>query len=466
MNKLFRLITVLALAFTFSAIKAQEVSPVDFMRLNPYQMNANPATDLPYESVMSFFVGNFDLSLNNTSIRYDNIFDFDAQGRPAMINLRKFADAIKENNYLGISMNESLFTLYRSINDNMLTFDYRLKVKSDMTYDNGLFKLLSYGNSAFVGESNPINIDLNMNTQVYQEISVGYQWNVLDNLSVGGRAKLLFGVANVTTDAFNVKLYTDPDSYALRLMEDVSMSASLPSVFTLQDGVIGTQGRFKVADLFRNPGFGLDFAAEYHFNEKFSAVAAVHDMGFISWSGNNMKMVGEIVDGGQFYDDGSFLFSGLEMEQLQLVISDASYRTLFLDSLKQYFQLQFTPQERYTTMLNTNILLRGNYDITPHSRISAQMRGYFMGSGFRPAMTLAYSGSFFRMLDICATYTMMRGSYANIGFGLAGNFGIFQIYATTNNVLGFFDPTNGQTLNAQVGVVFNLFKKDRDSFYE
>lgn len=464
MNKLFRLIAVLALAFTFSAIKAQEVSPVDFMRLNPYQMNANPATDLPYESVMSFFVGNFDLCLNNTSIRYDNIFDFDAQGRPAMVNLRKFADAIKENNYLGISMNESLFTLYRSINDHMLTFDYRLKVKSDMAYGNGLFKLLSYGNSAFVGESNPINIDLNLNTQVYQEISVGYQWNVLDNLSVGGRAKLLFGVANVTTDAFDVKLYTDPDSYALRLMEDISMSASLPSVFTLQDGVIGTQGRFNVADLFRNPGFGLDFAAEYRFNEKFSAVAAVHDMGFINWSGNNMKMVGKIVDGGQFYDDGSFLFSGLEMEQLQQVISDASYRTLFLDSLKQYFQLQFTPQEKYTTMLNTNILLRGNYDITSHSRISAQMRGYFMGSGFRPAMTLAYSGSFFRMFDVCATYTMMRGSYANIGAGLAGNFGIFQIYATTNNVLGFFDPTNGQTLNAQVGVVFNLFKSDHDSF--
>ena len=87
-----------------------------------------------------------------------------------------------------------------------------------------------------------------------------------------------------------------------------------------------------------------------------------------------------------------------------------------------------------------------------------------MGSGFRPAMTLAYSGSFFRMFDVCATYTMMRGSYANIGAGLAGNFGIFQIYATTNNVLGFFDPTNGQTLNAQVGVVFNLFKSDHDSF--
>ena len=45
MRKLRRYIATVALALLGMALTAQEVSPVDFMRLNPYQLIANPATD-------------------------------------------------------------------------------------------------------------------------------------------------------------------------------------------------------------------------------------------------------------------------------------------------------------------------------------------------------------------------------------------------------------------------------------
>jgi hypothetical protein len=48
-------------------------------------------------------------------------------------------------------------------------------------------------------------------------------------------------------------------------------------------------------------------------------------------------MTGNIGDAGQFYDDGDFLFNGLDVDQLQLITSDVAYRELFLDTLKQYF---------------------------------------------------------------------------------------------------------------------------------
>ena len=96
MNKVFRFMAVFAVMLTVVSVRAQEVSPVDFMRLNPYQMNANPATDLPYESVMSLVIGNIGLNVDNTGLLYDNCFDFDAQGRPEIINLRKLANSMKE----------------------------------------------------------------------------------------------------------------------------------------------------------------------------------------------------------------------------------------------------------------------------------------------------------------------------------------------------------------------------------
>ena len=99
MKKSYRFVAVLALLFAFVSVRAQQVSPVDFMRLNPYQMKANPATDLPYESVMSLVIGNIGFDVQNTGLRYNNLFDFDAQGRPATYNLRKLVNSLKEKNF-------------------------------------------------------------------------------------------------------------------------------------------------------------------------------------------------------------------------------------------------------------------------------------------------------------------------------------------------------------------------------
>ena len=288
---------------------------------------------------------------------------------------------------------------------------------------------------------------------------MGYQWKVMDQLSLGGRAKLLFGLADITTDACDAQLFTDPESYALRLRENIAVKAALPNaVYVNADGVLKGDGGFRAAELFRNPGFGVDFAAEYRFNDKFSAVAAVHDLGFIHWGKNNINVTGKVNDMGQFYDNGDFLFNGLDVDQLQQIVSDDAYREHFFDTLQQYFQLEYSSLEKYNTALSTNLLLRGNYDLDAHNRFSAQVQGRFMGSGFRPAMTLAYSGTFFRMLDVCATYTILPGSYDNIGLGVAGVFDTFHIYLTTNNIIGCFMPLSNSGFNVQAGIVFNLFK--------
>lgn len=468
MNKLYKTATILLLTLAISFVKAQTVSPVDFMRINPYQMNANAATDLPYESVMSFFIGNIGLDVQNTTLRYDNLFEFDAEGRPTTINLRQFANSLKkEDNFLGTNVDVDLITFFHRLKKGMLTFNYGLKVQSDMKFNDGLFKFLAYGNSAFVGEDNPVNVNLNVNATAYQELAVGYQLKVTERLSLGTRAKLLFGLANVTTDAFNARLYTDPDTYALRLRENAIVRSSLPKVIYVEDGKLMANGPFNVGDLFGNPGFGIDLAAEYRIDDKFSVVGAVNDLGFIQWGLNNIGVTSELDDAGQFFDNGEFLFNGLSAEQWGLITSDENYREQFLDSLKHYFYAEIAPVEKYNASLNTNVLLRGNYDLDSHNRFSAQVQGRFYGSGFRPALTLAYDGYFFEKLDVCLTYTVMPNSYDNIGFGISGRlFKTCNIYLTSNNVLGFFKPMNTGGMNARLGIVFVLRSEDKNTEYE
>lgn len=468
MKKLYRFVAVLASVFALASANAQQVSPVDFMRMNPYQMKANPATDLPYESVMSIFIGDIGYDVQNTSFRYDKLFDFDAQGRPATVNLRQFANSLKEKNFVGFDANVELFTLYRRLNKGMLTINYGIKAHGDARYNDGLFKLLGYGNSAYVGEDNPVKVNMDVNAQAYQELAAGYQMNITDQLSVGGRAKLLFGLANVTTKAFDLQLFTDPESYALRLKENIAMKAAMPNaIYVDETGKLKTDGPFSFGELFRNPGFGIDLAAEYRFDNQFSAVAAIHDLGFIHWGKNDINVKGEVKDMGQFYDDGDFLFDGLDWQQIRLISSDSSYRKAFFDTIQQCLRLEYTPLEKYNTALNTNLLLRGNYDLDEHNRFSVQVQGRFLGSGFRPSLTLAYNGNFFQMLDVCATYTIMPGSYDNIGLGISGRlFKTCNIYLTTSNVLGLFKPLNMSGMGARIGVVFTLCPEDKNTEYE
>ena len=462
MKKICRVLMIVTIATAFVSTQAQEVSPVDFMRYNPYQMNANPATDLPYSSVMSLVIGNIGVDVQNTTLRYDNFFDFDAQGRPSTLNLRQFANSLREDNYLGFDAHIDLFTLYKRLEKGMITINYGVKAQGDAHYNDGLFKLLGYGNSAFVGDDHPALVNMDLHVTGYQEMAVGYQFNLSEQLSLGGRAKLLFGLANIRTDAFDAQLFTDADTYALRLRENIAMNASMPNVIYVDDqGQLKANGPFSVGELFRNPGFGVDLAAEYRFNEQFSAVAAVHDLGFIHWGKNNISMTGKVNDAGQFYDNGDFLFNGLDVDQMQSIISDEWYREQFLDTLQQYFQLEFSPLEKYNTALNTNLLLRGNYDLNAQNRFSAQVQGRFLGSGFRPAFTVAYCGSFYNNLNVCATYTMMPHSYDNIGLGVSAMIETCNIYLTSNNVIGLFNPLNTSGFNAQVGIVFNMCIPER-----
>ena len=457
-KKLFGYIVVLSVVLTFHPLLAQEVSPVDFMRLNPYQLNANPAANLPYESVMSLVVGNIGLDVQNNTLRYDNLFEFDAQGRPASVSLRQLANSLKEDNFSSFNAHVELFTLYKRIHKDLLTINYGVKVRGNMRYNDGLFKLIGYGNRAFVGEDNPAHVDLNINAMAYQELAVGYQHNITERLSVGGKVKLLCGIADVRTDVFNATLYTDPDTYALRFQENVAMRLAMPKVLYVDgSGHLMTDGRFNVGDLFRNPGLGFDLAAEYRFNEQFSAVAAVHDLGFIHWGNNSINLNGQVNDAGQFYENGDFFFEGLNVDELQLIISDYWYREQFLDTLQRYFQLRYDPMESYNTALNTNLMLRGNFNLDGRNRFSAQAQGCFLNTGFRPAFTVAYCGTFWNNLNVCASYTAMPGSYDNIGLGVSAMIETCNIYLTTNNLIGLFRPLNTSAFNTQVGVVFNLF---------
>lgn len=436
------------------ALEAQETSPVTFMRLNPYQTNVNVATDLPYYCYFSPGLGNFEFSTQYAHLGIRDLFR-------SKFSLSNLLDLLEDDNYISVNMNHNLRCLGVRAGDGIISYNHNFRIRGYASFNYCLFKLLAYGSSAFLGEENPATVRFDWDTQAYHEYAFGYQMNVTDDVSFGIRTKLLFGIADLTTDAFDMMLYTDLESDAVFFKEDVSLRFSLPRLFQLNNGSINSDGPFGLSDFFHNPGFGLDLAASFRLGDRFNLALAINDLGFIRWKENNMQLIGRLNENGGYYEEDALAFHGIDSDQLKLFFTDKEYRSAIMDTLSECFDFQTLSIGDYKTKLPTSFLVRGSFDVNESNRFIAQFQGCFRGDGFRPAFTMAYNGCFFNKIDLCGTVTMMKGSILTTGLGVGFKFGAFQMYAASSNWLNL-NIGGEKVRNYQAGIVFTVGQVEKD----
>lgn len=455
MMKQIRVLTILFVMALSSVANAQFVSPVDFMRNNPRSNSANPAFYTPEFGYFDLLLGGINFGVQNIGLKYDNFFRFNQYGQPVALDLNQGVASLNNENFINTYLNFDIFNCGRRTSHGYITFWHRIREVESLYYSKDLMQFLVHGNGYFLGESHPADIQLGLAARAYQEIALGYQMSLTEHLNIGIRFKFLMGLIDAKVNA-NAKLYTDPDTYALKLMAMANANATVPYPIELTDGLMPkiVDGRFNVANLFKNYGGGVDLGVEYMINDQFGVAAAVNDLGAIRWNNFSLQYDGGLQDGGSYYEDGAFHFSGVTSEQVQNLINDPGSFSNFADTVMNYINMTGQTIEGYTTPLNTNFMVRGYFNANSNHRFSAQFTGYNLGMGIKPAATLAYTGSFNDKYDVVATYTVMPGCYDNIGIGLSANFGGLMLFVATNNVLAFFNPANSSAMSIQTGLSF------------
>ena len=285
-----------------SMATAQFVSPVDFMRNNPRSTNANPAFYTNDYGYFDLFLGGYNIGVQNIGLKYDNFFRFNENGQPVAVTLNEGVASLREANYLNTYFNFDIFNCGRRTQHGYFTYSHRLREIQSMRYNRDLVQLAVNGNSAFLGEDNPADISVGLSARVFQEFNMGFQMCLTERLNIGMRFKFLMGFADAKTNAMNVKLYTDPETYALKLMTEANVTGSLPYQIEMDDdGKLSiVDSRFNPANLFRNYGGGVDLGAEYKFNERWGVAAAINDLGFIKWDNYAISFTGELQDNGSY----------------------------------------------------------------------------------------------------------------------------------------------------------------------
>lgn len=461
MKKIYRL---LLLAFLFVNVAAKAQNDGITMTLLPhlsYNNYYNPA--LPIDSKVVFGVGvsNIGLSVYNSSIKYNNVLT--PSGDLMAFNANKFLNSLDEHdNFINTNMSLDIVRLGFKVNRLFFDLNCRFRFNGEFHYSRDFLGFFINGNGNYLA-TNPADLSIGVDVNAFTEMSLGVQYAINDKLTVGIRPKFLIGIANFSVNDDNTKIYTDPNSY--EMMADVNINIKASTAMNMDINRIGDIGSYMDTITFNNmlaitenKGFGIDFGASYILNKHIGFAAGVYDLGFISWKNPKEK---------HNHKDNVIINDALIDDFNDLVNMELHFEDLYTDLIEDVWDNDslYTGVD-YKTSLKTRIMLQGYYELFPMARFTAIAQMYYVRDKLRPAMTVAYSGSFFRFLNVTASYTASKYAGNSLGFGFGVNIGPLNVYAITDNIMilsklhtsALEMATSYKAANVRLGLVFTLGK--------
>ena len=442
-----------------STVSAQNLDVFHFMKTNPFQHFDTPSSECVYNGYVALPTSNIGVCANLGSIRYNKLFETDAQGYPVTLTATRFVNSLAKNNYLGVNTNVELLGFGFRVGNVFVTLDYRLRLNTDIRYSKALFGLPVYGNLAYTEK--PADMNISANTSLYQELGLSFRYTINDKMAFGVRPKVLFGAANVHADKISAEVTTDPSNYGLSMRYNAALQAAAIMPYNLTfDREQGftfdytTDVNQITPNLFKNVGFGIDLGFSYKPLPAFNLMFGVLDIGYINWKTFTTKMNSVMYDAGRFYEDGAMVFGGLNKDDIQELVNGGDLSNL-MDSLAYYFPLDIKPSGSYVTAVPIRVVAQGDFQFGKFSTVSAAVQFRFASHYVQPSLTLAYDANFFNTIDLCVAYTMQRMSFDNLGVGIGLNLGYLNLYVGTQNIVAAMSYQDASQLTASAGLVIN-----------
>ena len=471
MKKIYRLFIIMVLSLVSMTSKAQNDGiSLTLLPNSSYNNFYNPG--IPVDSKLVFGVGlsNIGFSVYNSSIRYNNLYGF-VNGVPEILDANKFINSLDEHdNYINSNFSLDIVRLGASFGKLFVDIDWRLKYNGEFHYSRDFLGFFVNGNGNYLGADNPADFSIGTDINMYSEMGLGLQYKVNDKLSVGIRPKLLMGIANMSVNDDGTKIYTDENTY--EMTADVNINIMASTMFNMDD--ISRLSDFStyfeeynsitdIIDYKENIGFGIDFGASYTFNKHIGIAAGVYDLGYIRWNESKVK---------NNHKDNVVVNDALIDDFNDLLNMNIEFTDLYSDLLEDVWDNDsIYDGDAYKTSLKTRVMLQGYYELNQFARITAIGQMYYVKEKFRPSLTLAYSGSLWKVLNLTASYTLSKYSGNTVGAGIGINLGILDIYAVTDNIM-IVSKLNAPTMemlttykaaNFRLGMVLTLGNRNKNN---
>jgi outer membrane protein OmpA-like peptidoglycan-associated protein len=316
------------------------------------------------------------------------------------------------------------------------------------------------------------NIDFN--TSAWMSYHVGYTREITKKLSIGARVKYLQGIFNLNTEQSTLKFASNEDSLYLKAGFKVNIAGVedlRKNDFNLKQTIFSGIGRSGKADSTFNEmdylyeflqkrenisgtGWGIDFGANYRFNQHLSVSASVLDLGYITWDKNyrNYNL-----------DTKEFNYKGVDLKELNQFDSLEKRITEIQDSITNKVFVPTESTNSYSTNLNAKLYLGAQYALNYNNMFDFVFFNNFGTKTFNPALSLSFTKKVWSILDLRISGTYYNKTFNNAGVGFSLNLGPFQTYLFSDNLIAVMQYDEAKFVNIRAGINWNIGRNnDRD----
>lgn len=410
-----------------------------------------------------------------------DVIHYDQTRGATVIDLNNIVNTMGDKNKLRMSADVDIFGFGFQVKKLFFTFNTRLVNQVSLGISKSTIDALMTGNITATGEARPVvevmNGDMvNVNSYLEAGLGAGYfiePWN----LTVGVKAKLLFGVANIQSDNTKIELLTDPnqDSVTARMFYEIQSATFAPY------DTVAKKFQINMGDILShaNTGVAFDLGAKYDWGP-FSFSASINDLSAgIHWKNNVSTWRPE---GGQGYID----FHGMNINGMLnngTFSSDsiANYLQERLDSMKPYktdsgdywfsIPTKFNVGASYSfaKLFKAGLLFHGQLDrglLCKTNDIRSEAKEGITNT-FRFNTTLTLGVNLYNWMEAIVgssiVYDGNKASFFNPGMGLVLTPGtVFQLYIMTDYMSSFY-LTDSKTLSMRFGINLLFGKGNRTS---
>ena len=293
------------------AAQAQYLRSSYFMEGTSARLQLNPGLQ-PTKGYFNMpIIGSFNMSASSNVLGTSDIIDLMDSGSDLYSNDKLF-DRLKADNRLNVNLNTDIlsFGWYRgkgfwSVNVG-LRADFGAALAKDMF--SMMRTMNGFALEDVVGTNQSYSLsNQTLNMKAYAEVGLGYSCRITEKLTVGGRVKVLLGLARaeMNINQFDLNLdvpnpqYTNYADYESRGELSPSdwygahydYSANGNVITTLKGGgmTFDNNGMIDNFDLdagdlgIAGSGFGIDLGASYKVWDNLTVSASILDLGFLKW---------------------------------------------------------------------------------------------------------------------------------------------------------------------------------------
>ncbi len=425
------------LFLTFS-VHAQQANTLFLFHSIPQSNQLNPAVQLKCKWFIGLPV------LSTVHVNYsNNAFTYNDLANGTELELDEVYDRLKRMNMISAEMITYPVSLGYRHGTNYFTFSVADRFTTFNSFSRKFAGMLLYGNSQYIGETARFN-NTRFNGTWYREYSAGWSMKYDRLTTFGARAKLLFGKGSLHTGSSRLILGTDVETFDLSITGDVTFNSSFPLILNQNSAGAITSIEVQDPDYFallmnpRNVGIAADLGVIHEYTNDITLSASLLDVGAILWTDALYNINAEV----------DFLYEGVSEGT---DFSAAAYYRDLSDSIAGDIIYDVTSRP-YISALPTQLILGGAYRYNKYVSLGAVMRNMLVNKHLSTSVTASVNLSFIERFQGSLSWSYLNNTLLNVGAGVAYTGRGMQLYAVTDNFLGFITPLDTRTINFRFGM--------------